>query len=121
MNLPWGLALLSRVYHRLPQRHKRHVVAAYIEGPKIIIHSNDIKTSPVAKAYGSRWERLHAEHCVLRGVDDASSGKLYIYRERKDGTLAMARPCQFCIPFLKDKHIKKICYSTNGGFAWEYI
>lgn len=121
ISLPWGLQLARKAYYKLPRRHKKHVVAVYIEGNKIVIHSNDIKTSPVAKMYGSRWERIHAEHCVLRGVDDASKGKLFVYRETKDGNIALARPCQFCLPFLRDKKIRKVCYTTSTGYAWETI
>lgn len=121
MNLPWGLSLLAKAYHKLPRKHKKHVVAAYIEGSKIIIHSNDCKTSPIAKMYGSRWERLHAEHAVLRGVDDGSKGKLFVYRETKNGRLAFSRPCEFCLPFLRKKKIKKVCYTTPDGYAWERL
>jgi deoxycytidylate deaminase len=69
--------------------------------------------------------KLHAESSVLipfikRGID-ISGSELFIYRERKDGSLGMARPCQSCMKLIKQCGIKKIYYSTYDGYATEMI
>ena len=37
--------------------------------------------------------------------------KLFVYRELKDGSIAMARPCPSCMALIKDLGIKKIYYN----------
>lgn len=69
---------------------------------------------------------VHAETAALlqgrnRGVDLRGS-KAYIVRLRKkDSTIAMSRPCPFCQTTLKKFGIKKVNYSTLGGFASESV
>ncbi len=59
-----------------------------------------------------RAERLEVpfEECIL-----------YIFRQHKNGILAMARPCPACLEMIKSKGIKTICYSTENSYAIEYI
>ena len=45
--------------------------------------------------------------------------KLYIYREFKDGTKALAKPCASCQRLIKELGIKKIYYTTNDGYIQE--
>jgi deoxycytidylate deaminase len=117
VNLPWGLELCRKAFHK--KRHRKRVVAAYIEGNTIIIDSNSRKTHPDANRFGHRLNHTHAELAVLRHVNDASRGTLYVYRETQDGELAMARPCEFCQKLLLEKNIRKVVYTTALGFAKE--
>lgn len=67
--------------------------------------------------------KLHAEMmCLLniRDMDiDFSKVELYIYREDKNGNLAICRPCAACMKMIDNLGIKKIHYTTDGGFANE--
>ena len=69
--------------------------------------------------------KLHAEVAsiipLLKYKPDLSRSILYTYREYKDGSLAMARPCARCIQFIKSVGIKRIRYTTSDGFASEII
>lgn len=117
--LPFGLLQARKGF--LNSRFKRKPVGcAYIQGSKIIIGSNDIKTSPLSAMLGSRKNRIHAEVFVLKQIKEGD-GVLYIYRERKNGSLGLARPCQSCLKLIRQKGIKRIVYSTYGGFAKEKL
>jgi hypothetical protein len=48
-----------------------------------------------------------------------SEVEIYVYRQFKDGSLAMARPCSACIKAMKDLGIKKFCYTTPYGYCEE--
>lgn len=65
---------------------------------------------------------LHAEmSCLIQIKDmdiDFSKVELYIYRENKNG-VAMCRPCKACMKIIDDLGIKRIHYTTYGGFADE--
>jgi deoxycytidylate deaminase len=101
--------------------HRRPMGAAYIEGSRIVIASNENKTHPLSKRYNSRFSCLHAEHNCLRGIRDASKGKLFIYRETKDGKTAMGRPCEGCLKLLRDKKVKRVYYTIVDNFVKEIL
>lgn len=69
--------------------------------------------------------RSHAEINLYRRIRfldiDFSRVTVYIYRETKKGKLAMARCCPACMTALKSLGIKKICYTTDAGYAEEKI
>ena len=70
-------------------------------------------------------EKLHAELSVLQKIKyldiDFSKVHIYVYREMKNGHVAMARPCASCMAAIKHIGIKNIHYSTYDGYAWEKI
>ena len=79
-----------------------------------------------AKKFGTYCPgRLHAEADALipliKSGIDLSKATIYVYREHKDGTTAMARPCSSCQELIKKCGIKKVFYTTELGYAKEYI
>lgn len=52
---------------------------------------------------------------------DLSNATMYIYREYKDGTIAMCRPCKSCMSIIRRCGIKKIYYTTPEGYAEETL
>lgn len=74
---------------------------------------NIIKTHPV---HTNKFTKaIHAEvRAILTcSVGDLSGATIYVYRERKDGTIGISRPCNRCYNFIKEKGIKKIYYTIN--------
>lgn len=73
----------------------------------------------------SKPARSHAEVNIFRKIRyldiDFSRVSVYIYRETKNGNLGMARCCPACMEALKSLGIKKICYTTDEGYAEEKI
>ena len=114
------------------KKHNIGCVAVY--GHRIISSGcNSLKTSPIQKKYNSyRFEgdlglhTLHAEvECLIPLMDnkdiDFSRVYLYIHRQHKNGSLALAKPCPSCMGLIKEIGIKKIWYSTEDGYACEYV
>lgn len=79
------------------------------------------------KDMGNRYlpSKIHGELAVLQKIKyldiDFSRVHIYVYRELKDGTMAMARPCPACMAAIKQMGIKHIHYTTECGFAAERI
>lgn len=67
--------------------------------------------------------KLHAEIMALlplmRDNVDLRGCSIFVYRQRKDGTLAMARPCSVCQKVIKELGIKKVFYTIENGYAVE--
>ena len=71
-------------------------------------------------------EGLHAEmDCILelarvRPDINWSKVSLYIYRVRRDGELGICRPCAACSALIREKGIRNIYYTVDGGYAYEF-
>lgn len=91
---------------------------------------NSTKTHPIQKMYNKeRYEcdttphTIHAEvsaisHVIHKNIN-WSNVEVYIYREHKNGNLAMARPCKACMKLIQNLGIKRIHYTTSEGYATE--
>lgn len=75
------------------------------------------KTHPILRKYDP-YKTLHAEidACIGTNRDLIIGSDIYVYRELKDGTLAMARPCEMCRQVLEDLGIKRVFYTTEKGY-----
>lgn len=93
---------------------------------------NSKKTSPIQKKYNKyRFSEdtpasIHAEIMSLKPLIerkdiDFKNVSLYIYRENKQGELALARPCPSCMRLIKDLGIKNIYFTSDCGFSHEII
>lgn len=106
---------------------------AVFKGVVIAKGYNKNKTHPLQEKYNSyRYDtntnhyypsKIHAEMELvskIRNLDiDFSKVIIYVYRETKEGHLALARPCRACTQALKDLGIKVVCYTTDDGYCEE--
>lgn len=67
------------------------------------------------------FKTIHAEFDAILGVDpaDLEGATIYVFREFKDGTRAMSKPCEFCEAALRSAGIH-VCYYT-GHDSFERI
>ena len=116
----------------------QHLGAVAVYGDKVILAKahNSNKTNTTQYFYNryrveqksnimSKPARSHAECNLYRKIRfldiDFSRVSVYIYRELKNGKLGMARCCPACMEALKSLGIKKICYTTDVGYAEEKL
>lgn len=100
----------------------------------LAVAHNTAKTNPTQQHYNRyraftkhdilcKPARGHAEIGIYRKIRyldvDFSKVEIYIYRELKNGALALARPCPSCAQALHDLGIRKIAYTTDGGYVEE--
>jgi tRNA(Arg) A34 adenosine deaminase TadA len=68
---------------------------------------------------------VHAEMMALAKIKyldiDFSKVTVYIWREYKDGSPAMSRPCPSCMGAIKERGVGQVVYSTPEGYAIEKI
>ena len=111
-------------------------VAVY-KGHIIGYGCNMDKTHPMQKKYNhyrNEWNNnglstIHAEMATLIMIKNTigfeninpTKVKLYVYRQKKDGTSGMSRPCNACMKAIIDCGIKDIYYTTDSGFAHEHL
>lgn len=100
-----------------------HVECHIINGSTLIIGTNSYSTSP-------KWRKRHAdgnescsrhaeEHALAQLPHDVNPLRLKVrvYRWKKDGSLAMAKPCHHCMAKLMDKGIRarQISFTNEQG------
>ena len=101
--------------------HPQHKLGAVITRGNRIISLGYNKNKTHTKS-NHNWKRLHAEiSAIIKATEDLNNCSIYIYRQKKDGSLGMARPCVTCMLAIKESGIKKICYSTENGFVEEKL
>lgn len=86
-------------------RHKQHRLGA------ILMRAG----KPIAASHN--FAHVHAEHAVLNRAwrSDIEGCTLVVARVRKDGSLAMAKPCDLCMNRMIEAGIKKVVYSNREG------
>jgi deoxycytidylate deaminase len=66
---------------------------------------------------------IHAEiDAINRAINrtkhlDLSKAAIYVYREDKNGSLAMCRPCGACMRAIRDVGIRHIYYTSPDGYV----
>lgn len=94
---------------------------------------NGCKTNPLQKKYNKyRFGEDDGQHCVHAEVDalsslvgrrdiDFSHVSLYVYRNHKNGNLAIARPCDSCMALIKALGIRSLYYTGDGSYIYEEL
>ena len=119
----------------LSDHPQTHLGCVLVDKHRIISsgHNSSTRCSPLQKKmdterFGfSEQHRgpVHAETaCLLPLIKrraDLSRSELYIVRRHKDGSLALSRPCSGCMSLLRASGVRRVYYSTEGGYAYERI
>lgn len=106
---------------------------AVMKGSIVAEAWNTDKTSPLQAKYNryrynnpSLPAKQHCESLLLQRLRwkfgdslDWSRVEIYLYREYKNGGLAMSRPCKSCIHMLQDYGLTKVMYTTQNGYVEE--
>lgn len=50
-----------------------------------------------------------------------SRASIYVYRQHKDGSVALARPCASCMSLIRELGIRNVYYTNEDGYSRETI
>lgn len=100
--------------------YKYKLGCVIVKGSRVLgIGWNAMKTHPKSP---HEFKMVHAEFMAVMSAEDSVEGATaYIFREHKNGTLAMAKPCESCWGFLVDSGVSNIVYSFEGTFRSERV
>ena len=116
---------LLRLTERLSLRstYNSQTVALALKGGNVVGWGvNGWRGKAYDKGRNSRGERhprtQHAEEHLVEQYGDRLQGcKVLVIRQTASGELAMAKPCtNICAPLLAEYGVRRITYSTEGGF-----
>ena len=98
--------------------YEQHKLACIITKKNRIISLGVNKRRTHPKSL-TRYNFIHAELAAVLGVsrETLKGTTAYVYRERKDGTIASSKPCPHCEQVLREAGIKKVYYTTENGYG----
>lgn len=101
--------------------HSHQMSCIIIRGNKVIGRGfNMLKTHPHSPH--KNFKQIHAEFAaVLNAGYDVKGATVIIFREKKDGTLAVSKPCTSCHQFLIEQGVEEIVYTFENSFKMEKI
>lgn len=102
--------------------HYQHKIGvALVQGNRVIgLGCNKLKTHPKSN---TPFSSTHAELSAILRSDrsDLPGSTAYIYRERKDGSPGLAKPCKYCTELLKTSGVKHVVFTTDTGYIEETL
>jgi dCMP deaminase len=105
----------------LHSTHPQHKLAAVVtrRNKVISLGFNKYKTSPRSP---HPFYSLHAEvSAIINAKQDLQGCSIYVYRETKNGTLGLSRPCHSCLNAIQEAGIKVMYYCTPEGYKEEIV
>jgi len=109
--------------------------AVYNKGKLITTGASTNKTHPLQHKFNSYrdfdcnanlcLDKAHAEMIALsrlKSIDiDMKDVTFYVVRLCKSQPFGLARPCKACLTALRNAGVRRVCYSTQHGYAEERI
>jgi len=104
------------------------VVCTITNGNSVIVATNDGKTSPRYYRKFSDGNTSHAGHAEMRALSkmpkswNTKKVRVHVQRFRKDGTLAMSRPCVHCQSSLWKYGVeaRRVTYTNHEGLQEKF-
>lgn len=107
--------------------HKFKIGAVIVRKGRILSSgcNQAFKTHTYINDHGEDFNKtVHAEICAifrLKNRELLRGSTIVVYREKKDGSFARARPCPMCFELIRKYGIKKMQYTTDAGIEEEYV
>ena len=69
------------------------------------------------------YKTIHAELDAILSAsfNNLTGATIYVYRQHRNGALAMSKPCKYCLHMLAAYGIRTIYYTTEGGYCKESL
>lgn len=86
-------------------------------------HPFQFRMNQLHRPYEHSSNCLHAEvdALVRSGREDLTGAEIYVYREDRNGSLAMCKPCSVCAASIAAAGINRVIYTTPNGIEEYYI
>lgn len=112
---------LAQKMSRLSTHSKARIGAVIANGSREVSRGyNSIKTHTRSN---TPYEDLHAEASAIvnAGFREIRGCDIYVYRENKNGEMAISKPCIYCQDLIKRSGIRRVIYTTECGIVQEKV
>jgi deoxycytidylate deaminase len=106
---------LARKLSKLSEHH--HQIGAVIVRKNRVLGVGFNKPRKTHTKSNNAYRTVHAElAAILAAQEDLTGTVVYVYREFKDGSPNLAKPCKYCQLLIKQAGIKRVFYTANRTF-----
>lgn len=112
---------LAKTLSKKSNHPSHHLGAVLVKKNKIVsVGWNTCKTHPKSP---HQFKTIHAEFMAILGVHpkDLQDAHIYVYRERKNGEPALAKPCETCYNLIQQVGIETVFYSDYNSYRKEWV
>lgn len=112
---------LAKKLVKYSDHHQHNIGSVVVNKNKVIsIGYNILKTH---RHSPHPFKSSHSEFRAIWGVDpkELRGSSIYVYRQRKNGELGLAKPCESCYNLIKSVGIKTIYYTDYDGYKVEEV
>lgn len=109
---------LAKEASKKSDHHSHSLGCCIAKGNRVLgVGHNMMKTHPKSP---HKFHRVHAEFlAVLNASGNVRGATAYVYRQQKNGTPALSRPCKDCWKYLRKCGIKNVVYSYEATYVQE--
>ena len=110
---------IAKAASKKAEHHSHQIGAVIVKKNRVIsIGANKLKSHPKSR---HPFKSLHAEHSAILGIDKKhlEGASIYVFRQLKSGTNAMAKPCAYCEMALRDCGLKSAYWTKEGGYGYQ--
>lgn len=95
-----------------------HKLGAVITSKKGKILGIGFNTNKTHSRANTPFKTVHAEFDAMLDADedDLLNSVIYVYRQHRNGELALSKPCECCETLLKDAGVKTVHYTSSNGY-----
>lgn len=107
---------IAKMASKLSDHTKYQLGAVIVKSGRILSFGcNQKKSHP-----GSPFCGLHAEMSAIRNCDhDLAGASMYVFRQRKDGSLGISKPCKHCERLIRQKKLKRVYFTVDKFPFWD--
>jgi len=95
------------------------LIAWIARGNSLFLGTNGEKQSPkFRRFFGDKNDTAYCCHAEMQAIERARATErdvLWVARFKKDGSLAVSKPCKYCMHHIKRAGIRRICYVDKSG------
>lgn len=112
MNIPYNFHYAKIV--RSLSEHKTPMGAAIFRHNKLVALGCNIQKTH------TKFPHLYSIHAEIKAILSAQTDirgcDIYVYRELRDGTIALAKPCETCLQTIIEAGIRRVYYTVQNGY-----
>jgi len=106
---------LAKAASKLSTHFKHHIGAVIVNKKPVSIGANLSKTHPV---FATEENGVYSIHAEVKAIISCPRSKLegaemWVYREKADGSVGLAMPCEFCQAIIVEAGIKRVYYTDD--------
>lgn len=122
--LDFGYFQLAKSAMEMSTHHQFWLGAVIVNKKPVSVGANLSKTHPI---YANMENGVYSIHAEIKAILSCPESKLegsemWVYREKSNGSIGTAKPCEHCLPVIIEAGIERVYYTDEESpTLWEVM